>query len=103
MITTTQQPYRFVKCTLGLKNSSLFGTSFTSDSTPFSITTLQINGITIYYSSNYLNAIKFNLINGQELLFGNINDINTKITQIDLINKQIIAMNIRFDLFINSV
>lgn len=102
IITTTQQPYRLVKCTLGLKKSILFGTSF-SDSTSFSITTLQINGITIYYTKNYVNAIQFNLITGQELLFGNLNDNDVKTTYIDLVKKQIIAMNIRFDLFINSV
>jgi hypothetical protein len=102
IITTTQQPYRFVQCTLGLKKSILFGTSF-SDSTSFSITTLQINGITIYYTKNYVNAIKFNLLTGQELLFGNINGNDDETTYIDLVNKQIIAMNIRFDAVINSV
>jgi len=100
--TTTQQPYRFVQCTLGLKKSILFGTSF-SDSTSFSITTLQINGITIYYTKNYVNEIKFNLLTGQELLFGNINGNDDETTYIDLVNKQIIAMNIRFDAVINSV
>jgi hypothetical protein len=102
IITTTQQPYRFVQCTLGLKKSILFGTSF-SDSTSFSITTLQINGITIYYTKNYVNAIKFNLLTGQELLFGNINGNDVETTYIDLVKKQIIAMNIRFDVVINSV
>ena len=82
IITTTQQPYRFVKCNLGLKKSILFGTSF-SDSTSFSITTSQIKGLTIFYTSSHLNSIQFNLINGQVLVFGNTNEMNVKKTDID--------------------
>ena len=99
-ILPTQEPLKVVKCILNFKKSNIIGTSISNLPT-FEISISSVNTI-VLYTTNFLNAIQFNMKNNQVLVYGVVNK-NVKATQIDLANKQITAMNIRSDSVINSV
>ena len=90
----------YVVCATYMKVSKTFGTIDPS-SKSFSISTSALSSMQIY-SDKYVHAIMFNFTSGASVLYGNTTNAR-RMTQINLINQQIVAANIDYDSNINSL
>jgi hypothetical protein len=94
IITTTNLPEMFIKCTLSFRKSPEYG-GFDAESSPFFVRISDIYSINVY-SGHTLHALVFNYFNGQIKVYGNPSNSDIKFhSKIILLNKQITAINIR--------
>jgi hypothetical protein len=94
IITTTNLPEMFIKCTLSFRKSKEYG-RFDAESSSFFARISDIYSINIY-SGHTLHALVFTYFNGQIEVYGNPSNSDIKFhSKIILLRKQITAINIR--------